>query len=684
METAFELEVSVFYCFNRCKKEVQFVTIEKVALLDCGAQYTKVIDRRVRELNVDTDIFPVDVSAETLKNGGFSGIILSGGPNSVYDAGAPACDPGIFDLELPVLGICYGMQLMNRHFGGTVLPSPSKEYGETEVAVETDCLLFDGLQSVQHVLMSHGDSVGEPAPGFRVAGRSLDTHQEPVVAVIEDAARRFYGVQFHPEVELSVNGGRMLENFLYAVCGLEGRHVLGDRLREALEAIRRQVGDKKVFVLVSGGVDSSVTAALLAKALKPDQVYAVHIDSGLMRHHESDLVCEALKAIGLTHLERIDAEEAFLNAVTEINGRTVGPLRDVTDPEAKRRIIGDVFYRLVTDAIQRSGLDLSETFIAQGTLRPDLIESGNRDISGTAHTIKTHHNDVPLIREQREKGLIIEPNRDWHKDEVRKVGRMLGLPEELVMRHPFPGPGLAIRMLCADAPFFTETWEDALQALTTLLREEAPFAKGLLLPVRSVGVQGDSRSYSYVAALKVDWAVSSGLDWPSLRALAQKIPNRIHTINRVALLLNDVSDAAWPECLEHVTPTRLHPESLAQLRILDHAVTEAFRCERLYESISQLLTILLPVCASDGINPERGLEHRSVVIRAVLTSDYMTARPVPLALESPPHPDVLSSGGMAIPVPFLRRLADGLVRLGDIDWVFYDITGKPPATVEWE
>jgi GMP synthase (glutamine-hydrolysing) len=660
---------------------------EKIALLDCGAQYTKVIDRRVRELNVDTDIFPVDVPAETLKNGGFSGIILSGGPNSVYDAGAPGCDPGIFELGLPVLGICYGMQLMNRHFGGTVLPSPSKEYGETEISVETDCPLFDGLQAIQHVLMSHGDSVGVPAPGFRVAGRSMDTHHEPVVAVIEDAARRFYGVQFHPEVELSVNGGRMLENFLYRVCGLEGRHVLGDRLREALEAIRRQVGEKNVFVLVSGGVDSSVTAALLAKALKPDQVYAVHIDSGLMRHRESDLVCEALKAIGLRHLERIDAEETFLNATTDIDGRNVGPLREVTDPEAKRRIIGDVFYRLVTDAIRRSGLDLNETFIAQGTLRPDLIESGNRDISGTAHTIKTHHNDVPLIREQREKGLIIEPNRDWHKDEVRKVGRMLGLPEALVTRHPFPGPGLAIRMLCADAPFFTETWEDSRQALVTLLNEEAPFAKGLLLPVRSVGVQGDSRSYSHVAALRMDPAApscpSGGPGWPELRALAQKIPNRIHTVNRVALLLNDVPGQSWPERLDHVTPTRLTPERLAQLRALDHAVTEAFRREGLYEGISQLLTVLLPVCASfplAGSAAGSVSTRHSVVIRAVLTSDYMTARPAPLGLEAS-SPSV---SGLTLPLPFLRRLAEELVDSGGIDWVFYDMTGKPPATVEWE
>jgi GMP synthase (glutamine-hydrolysing) len=632
--------------------------VEKVALLDCGAQYTKVIDRRVRELNVDTEIFPVDVSADALKRD-FAGIILSGGPNSVYETGAPQCDPGIFELGIPVLGICYGMQLMNRHFGGTVLPSPTKEYGETEVAVDTDCLLFAGLEPVQHVLMSHGDSVGEPAPGFKVVGRSESTHQHEVVAAIQNADARLYGVQFHPEVELSVNGGRMLENFLYKICGLTGSHVLDERLEEALEAIRQKVGDKNVFVLVSGGVDSSVTAALLVKALRPEQVFAVHIDSGMMRYQESDLVCEALKAIGLKHLERVDAEEIFLNATTEIEGKTVGPLCQLTDPEAKRRIIGDVFYHLVTDAIRRSNLNLDETFIAQGTLRPDLIESGNRDVSSQAHTIKTHHNDVPLIQEQRKKGLIIEPNRDWHKDEVRKVGRMLGLPEELVMRHPFPGPGLAIRVICAEQPYLTDSYYEANQALKALAQESG--MEAVLLPVQSVGVQGDSRSYRYVAALKGDL---SKLQWADIRSLAQKIPNRIHQINRVALLLND---KPLPEQVHHITPTLLNPVSLEKLRVLDYIVTENFRKEGLHDSISQLFTVMIPV--DTAREADRPPKH-SFVIRAVITSDYMTARPAALLQEIPLH--------------FIRNLAEELSSQPNVDLVLYDITSKPPATVEWE
>lgn len=634
------------------------VPVEKVALLDCGAQYTKVIDRKVRELNVDTEIFPVHVPADTLR-GKVSGIILSGGPNSVYEPSAPQCDPAIFELGVPVLGICYGMQLMNRHFGGTVLPSPTKEYGETEVTVLPDCLLFEGLDAGQYVLMSHGDSVGEPAPGFNIVGTSVSTHQHEVVAAIANPHAGFYGVQFHPEVELSINGTKMLENFLYRICGLTGAYVLDDRLEETISAIRARVGARKVFVLVSGGVDSSVTAALLVKALPPDQVYAVHIDSGMMRHEESDLVCEALKAIGLKHMQRIDAETIFLNAVTDIDGKTVGPLRETTDPEIKRRIIGDVFYRLITETIANMHLNLDDTFIAQGTLRPDLIESGNRDVSDTAHTIKTHHNDVPLIQEQRKKGLIIEPNRDWHKDEVRKVGRMLGLPEALVMRHPFPGPGLAIRILCAEKPYIPETYDETNRALRELAAEAG--MEAVLLPIQSVGVQGDSRSYSYVAALKADW---SNLNWSDIRVMAQKIPNRLHRINRVALLLND---KPLPETLSRVSPTLLNPVTLEKLRVLDHLVTEGFREQGLYNRISQLFTVMIPVDTAPEVDHP---PKHSAVIRAVVTNDYMTARPASLKDE--------------IPVKFLQTLVFELASQPNIDLILYDITSKPPATVEWE
>lgn len=628
--------------------------VEKIAILDCGAQYTKVIDRRVRELNVATEIFPLDVSPEKLRDG-FSGIILSGGPYSVYEADAPTYHPGLFELNLPVLGICYGMQLINRHFGGTVKAAHRKEYGETDIQINGETDLFHGLACTQRVLMSHGDSVSELAPDFQAIGNSNGT-----LAAIMNRSRKVYGVQFHPEVDLTENGRQMLANFLFQVCGLSGNFLLEDRLSTVIDDLRRTVGDKNVFVLVSGGVDSSVTAALLLKALGPEKVYAVHIDSGLMRHRESDLVCDALQAIGLKHLRRIDAQDAFLNATAEIHGKRVGPLQTEIDPEAKRRIIGDVFYHLINQAIADTGIDLTQTFIAQGTLRPDLIESGNRDVSQSAQKIKTHHNDVPLIREQRERGLILEPNRDWHKDEVRQVGRLLGLPEELIIRQPFPGPGLGVRVLCCNAPYLTENAAPLNRALQEKAAQNG--YQGVLLPVKSVGVQGDGRTYSHLAVLA---APADQIRWTTLSELARDIPNHLHGINRVALVLN--ADRL-PETVQSITPTTLTPEAIAFLREKDDIVTRAFQEAGLLPAISQLLTVLVPVDARDLENS--GQSGYSLAIRAVVTSDYMTARPASLEKE--------------IPLPFLQALAQELARDSRVHWVMYDITSKPPATVEWE
>jgi GMP synthase (glutamine-hydrolysing) len=605
-------------------------TFEKIAILDCGAQYTKVIDRRVRELKVATDILPITTPPEDLQ--GYIGLILSGGPNSVYEEGAPRCHPGIFQLGIPVLGICYGMQLLNLENGGTVHASSLKEYGETDIQVQPDTDLFCDLAPTQTVLMSHGDSVAQLAPGFELIGNSNGT-----VAAIAHRQKRLYGVQFHPEVELTENGAAMLSNFLFRVCHAQGDYTLEDRLSQTIDWIRQTVGERSVFVLVSGGVDSSVTAALLLKALGPERVYAVHIDSGFMRQNESQLVVDALQALGLKHLEHLKAADRFYNGFADIDGQRVGPLHTVTDPELKRQVIGQVFY----DLIQEAMANFEEAFIAQGTLRPDLIESGNRDISHAAQRIKTHHNDVDAIRRHRERGLILEPNRDWHKDEVREVGRLLGLPEALVIRQPFPGPGLAIRVLCADAPYVlpeTDSVAKALQALT-----EGYQAR--LLPVRSVGVQGDGRTYKQLAVLQGPWE--------GARALALDIPNRVHAINRVALMISDLP----ADCEPHFVPTHLTPETVNVLRQLDDTVTRAFQEAGLNQTISQLLTVMLPISYT-GKGP-------AFVIRAVITSDYMTARPAQL--------------GKDIPLSLLQDLAKHFP-----DALLYDLTGKPPATVEWE
>ncbi|MDX2086166.1 MAG: glutamine-hydrolyzing GMP synthase [Candidatus Melainabacteria bacterium] len=660
--------------------------VETIAILDCGAQYTKVIDRRIRALKVATEIVPVTVDPETLR-GQVSGIILSGGPHSVYDADAPRCHPGIFDLGVPVLGICYGMQLITQHFGGSVAGHQRREYGETTIQVDSQCPLFAGMDTDQQVLMSHGDSVTRLAEGFTRVAHSTATLPDgsPVPAAIEHAQRRVYGLQFHPEVELTEQGETMLANFLYKICGLTGNFLLDDRLERTLASIRQQVGASPVVVLVSGGVDSSVTAALLLRALGPDQVYAVHVDSGFMRQQESDDVCQALQALGLKHLKRLNAETDFLNASTTLDDGTVaGPLTTVTDPEAKRRIIGDVFFRLVETEMRQLFDTLAQdtqqpVFLAQGTLRPDLIESGNRDVSHTAHKIKTHHNDVPLIQAQRERGLVVEPNRDWHKDEVRQIGRLLGLPEPLVIRQPFPGPGLAIRVLCATEPYGLETYEQTNQQLQALVQQLSQAAgvsgyRALLVPVRTVGVQGDGRSYSYLALLSHKNLFEQAPDYRLLQHFAQEIPNQLNSINRIALVLNADTDPL-PERLPAITPTHLTPPVVQQLRALDHQVTQTLVEANHHAHISQLLTVLVPISPNPA-SPTQALpasepRHRSVAIRAVITSDFMTARPVRL-------------GTAEMPYATLQTLCQRLTARPDVGWVMIDITGKPPATVEWE
>ncbi|MBK8190469.1 MAG: glutamine-hydrolyzing GMP synthase [Vampirovibrionales bacterium] len=640
-------------------------TREKIAILDCGAQYTKVIDRRVRELRVETEIFPLNVDPARISlDDGFIGVILSGGPASVYQTGAPQPHPALFKLDVPMLGICYGMQLMTRAHGGSVVAGEAKEYGETLITVMPDCALFRGLAASQQALMSHGDRVEALAPGFTVVAESPAPHSggAPIIAAVADAARGRYGVQFHPEVELTVNGVTMLQRFLYDICGACGAFSLENRLETTIADIRRTVGDQDVFVLVSGGVDSSVTAALLVRALGPQKVFAVHIDSGLMRHQESDRVCEALSAIGLTHLRRMNAADAFFNARAEMDGRAIGPLSHATDPEEKRRLIGDTFYHLAQQAMREADCDIDRAFIAQGTLRPDLIESGNRDVSVTAQKIKTHHNDVPLIQAHRERGLILETNRDWHKDEVREIGRMLGLPDDLVDRQPFPGPGLGIRVLCATQPFTTPD-DDAIALELDRLAKAAGYG-ALLLPVKSVGVQGDGRSYSHLALIDAGDAHARRArfaDWQTLKALARQIPNHVHAVNRVAIALNG---PALPAVCNRITPTTLTPQTVERLRLWDHYVSQAFRKAGLFGRISQLLAVLVPVDLSGG-------DGVSLAIRAVVTSDYMTARPAAI--------------GDEIPIDFLLSLADELSALPDAPTrVFYDVTSKPPATVEWE
>lgn len=615
---------------------------EKIAILDCGGQYTKVIDRKVRELLVESDIFPVGTPAERLRD--YQGIVLSGGPASVWSEQALHYDPALFELGLPVLGICYGMQLINQHFDGKVVPGLKTEYGETEITIATDCPFFAGLESRQTVLMSHGDTVSQLAPGFEVAATS-----GPVTAAICDPKRKIFGVQFHPEVDLTINGKRMLENFLFNICGLHGTYALEDRINTALAKIKEKVGNEKVLVLVSGGVDSAVSAALLLKALDPDHVYAIHIDHGLMRKNESDMVCENLKAQGLKHLIRENAAEVFFNTVIEADGKTLGPLTQLVDPEEKRNLIGEVFIRVVRNTAEKLKLDFDRTFWAQGTLRPDLIESGNPDVSGYAHKIKTHHNDVDIVRRAREKGLVIETNWDWHKDEVRQVARALGIDESIASRQPFPGPGLAVRVMCNDLTNQVTAAQHARAA--EIMTQFDPAYQTQVVPIRTVGVQGDCRSHRFLAL-----AHGQGLEleWEKVYRIGTGLPNQVDFVNRVAYVLN----RKRLEGTVHCHDLRINRESVGLLREIDHLVVAKLNVK----PISQAFAVLVPV----GIS-----KRYSVAIRTFITNDFMTGRPA------------------AIGKDISRETVAELVReiesaFPEIDLILYDVTSKPPATVEWQ
>lgn len=622
-------------------------TMEKVAILDCGGQYTKVIDRKVRELGVYTDIFPIGVSKDKLV--GYNGIILSGGPSSVWAEGAPAYDSGIFELGIPTLGICYGMQLINEHFGGEVRPEVKTEYGEITVKVDPACPIFTGLSEEQVVLMSHGDAVAKLAPTFRTVATTAD-----VVAGIYSEEKKIVGVQFHPEVELSANGVKMMENFLRIVCGLVEEYALEDRIQTSVDMIRSRVGENgKVVVLVSGGVDSAVTAALLVKALRPDQVYAIHIDHGLMRKGESDEICANLADLGLTQMQRINAEDAFFHTPLTIDGVEYASLSETCEPEKKRAIIGHMFFVVTEEAAKALDLDFDSAFLAQGTLRPDLIESGNPDVSGYAHKIKTHHNDVGIIRKLRDAGQVIETNWDWHKDEVRQVARMLGLSESIASRQPFPGPGLGVRLICAKKGGIPLS-DAHCEELSAFVKRRGERYAATIAPIQSVGVQGDNRSYKNLCLLTEN---STNCDWSEVMAVAKDIPNELNYINRVAYRID--SDAVC----ENVRCDGLHinRESADLLREIDSIVTEKL----MNKKIAQCFAVLLPLSSVEG-------KRYSCALRAVVTSDFMTARSaVP---------------GVDFDAQSLVEAVNAIkAAVGDqIDMIFYDVTGKPPATVEWE
>jgi GMP synthase (glutamine-hydrolysing) len=522
-------------------------------------------------------------------------------------------EKSLLTAGMPVLGICYGHHLITHLLGGSVRKGDKGEFGLALLDLaSTDSELLRGIGDHSQVWMSHRDLVLTLPPGFRV----LATTSTCTTGVIEDPVRRLYGVQFHPEVVHTAEGVRILENFVFRICGCAKDWNAGERIALIEEQILRRTGDRKVFFFVSGGVDSTVAFMLCLDALGSERVRGVYVDTGLMRAGETDFVRQTFAGLGLVRIEQCEKE--FLDA-----------LEQVRDPEVKRHIIGELFVKVQERIIEDRGLLNGQWILGQGTIYPDTIESGG---TAKAATIKTHHNRVPGIQKLIDTGLIVEPLADFYKDEVRAIGRELGLAQQLLERHPFPGPGLAIRCLCAES-------EQRVMRVP----------EGYLVPVRSVGVQGDSRSYAPVLAIDAFPSQAS-----KLQDEATELVNRSAGVNRV------MARVATREPMErqHVYPSALTHGRLELLREADAMVREMCQESGFDKEVWQFPVVLIPLGAGES--------RDSVVLRPIQSVDGMTADSV------------------AMPDELLHAMAAHLMAIPEIAGVYYDLTHKPPGTIEWE
>jgi GMP synthase (glutamine-hydrolysing) len=550
------------------------------------------------------------------------GIIISGGPASVTEPTSPAVDPGIYTLGVPVLGICYGHQLMAKDLDGRVSRGITKEYGHSKLHHEASPL-FRGLPDRDlTVWMSHGDTVSDAPAGFTIMGETDDCK----IAAMQHAERRLFGLQFHPEVVHTEFGTEIYRNFVFDVCGCRADWDPRARVEQVMEEIRTRAAGRKVFFLISGGVDSTVAFYCCYRALGAGRVLGLYVDTGFMREGDGEAIEHLVHEAGREAIHVADRSADFF-----------GRLAGVTNPETKRAIIGDTFISVQEEEFARLGLRDAEWMLGQGTIYPDTIESG-----GAKHSakIKTHHNRVERIQALIEQGKVIEPLVELYKDEVRVLGEQLGLPHEVVWRHPFPGPGLAVRCLCGET---TAPVEPAPMALPAGVR-------GFIVPVRTVGVQGDERSYSKLLA------VEGFADAEAAGAFARRITNEHRTINRVAAIAFR-RDGHGMEGLS-IHPATLTRERVALLREADDLVTRLVRKHGLYDAIWQFPVAMVPLGGAPG--------RETLVLRPVNSRDGMTADFARLA------PAVL------------EELAAALGRLSRVDAVLYDVTNKPPATIELE
>jgi GMP synthase (glutamine-hydrolysing) len=601
---------------------------DTIAVIDFGGQYAHLIATKIRRLGVLAEIRqPEDpISAFQV----YRGIIISGSPALSSHGEEQDYTKAIYDLDIPILGFCFGHQEIAKHYGGEVVHG-GREWGRADLQIQEEHPLFAGLEPSERVWMSHYDSVASVGPGFEELGFTVTGGGEHRYAAIGSDSLKRYGFQFHPEVDDTVHGTEMISNFVFEICECRKSWSMDQYMDEEVAKIRDHVGEESVFLLVSGGVDSTVSAVIIGKALGPERLHLLHIDNGLMRKEESAGVVELFERMGLgEHFHFVDASETFLSALAGAVG-----------PEEKRRIIGNTFVEVFQEKARE--LQIEDHLLGQGTIYPDTIETGG---TRRADVIKTHHNRVPVIERMIEEGKVVEPLSELYKVEVRELGERLGIDHALLWRHPFPGPGLGVRLLCNTGQPDTEGF-DVAEPLLAPIRDRFGLS-ALLLPIRSVGVKADLRAYEHPVL------VTGEAPWETLIQAASAITKEVPGINRCIWNLSQAPPSDATPLAAGVTRERLDT-----LREADHLVMEALRAHDLYDSIWQCPTVLVPLRLGSTTG-------ELVVIRPIVSERAMTARPFPL------------------PVGVLEELRESILALDGVSGVALDITSKPPGTIEWE